>query len=55
MTSEQYPGRVQMFRYVTDAEAKLELNERDKLAAQKKAAPAAKQATQAKSETAVPK
>ena len=42
ITSEQYPGRVQIFRYVTDAEAKLELAEREKVAAEKKAAPAAK-------------
>lgn len=55
ITSEQYPGRVQIFRYVTDAEAKLELVEREKVAAEKKAAPAAKQSTQAKQENTVPK
>lgn len=55
ITSEQYPGRVQIFRYVTDAEAKLELAEREKVAAEKKAAPAAKQSTQAKQENTVPK
>ena len=56
ITSEQFPGRVQIFRYVTDAEAKLELAERDKLAAEKKAAPAAKkESAQAKPETTVPK
>jgi len=47
---------VQIFRYVTDAEAKLELAERDKLAAEKKAAPAAKkESAQAKPESTTPK
>ena len=56
LTSEQYPGRVQIFRYVTDAEAKLEWTEREKLAAEKKTAPAAKkESAQAKPETTVPK
>jgi len=55
LTSEQYPGRVQIFRYVTDAEAKLELAERDKLSAEKKSAPAAKQAAQVKPTETTPK
>jgi hypothetical protein len=53
-TNEQNPGREQMFRYVTDAEAKLEWDQREKVAAEKKTAPTGKQAAQVKPETTKP-
>ena len=36
-TSEQFPGRVQMFRYITDEEAKAEKAKRDAEQAKKSA------------------
>jgi len=42
-TSEQYPGRVQMFRYFTDDEARAQIKERQ--AAEEKKSPRTKPAT----------
>ena len=56
-TSEQYPGRVQMFRYITDAEAEKLKQEKEQQRAVDRAAktqPAAAQAAEAKAPEAKP-
>jgi hypothetical protein len=54
-TSEQYPGRVQIFRYVTDDEAKAQQTEREALANKNSGTPAKKEAAQAKPAETTPK
>jgi len=56
-TAEQYPGRVQMFRYITDAEAEKLKQEKEQQRATERAArtqPAAAQAAEAKAPEAKP-
>jgi DNA-binding beta-propeller fold protein YncE len=53
-TSEQYPGRVQMFRYYTDDEARAQIKAREAEIDKKRAQGAATKADAAKTETAKP-
>ena len=53
-TSEIYPGRVQQFRYITDAEAETEKHNREK-AFEEKAAQRRGSATSVPAETVAPK
>jgi hypothetical protein len=54
-TSEIYPGRVQQFRYITDAEAENEKHSREKAAEEKVAQRRGTSAASVPAETVVPK